>query len=136
MAAGGNVNRLLGELNAEIINELKVEVEIIVVDAFGEKARSYVEPRVPEGVRLEVRPRAEDDTAVAAASILARARYLEEMDALRREVGFELPRGSTHVLEAARGVVEERGLEGLAEVAKVHFGTTKRLLEALEEAGR
>jgi ribonuclease HIII len=52
------------------------------------------------------------------------------MDALSAEVGFELPRGATHVLEAAQRVVEERGVEGLAEVAKVHFGTTARVLEA------
>jgi len=127
-AAGGNVNRLLGELNARIINELKDEVEVAVVDAFGERARSYLEPLVPEGIRLEVRPRAEDDAAVAAASILARARYLEEMEKLSERVGFELPRGSTHVLEAARRVVEERGEEGLAEVAKIHFATTQQVL--------
>ncbi|MDQ3589826.1 MAG: hypothetical protein M3392_06245, partial [Actinomycetota bacterium] len=52
-AAGGNVNRLLGELNAQIIDELKGEVEVAVVDAFGEKARSYLEPLVPGGIRLE-----------------------------------------------------------------------------------
>ena len=136
-AARGNVNRLLGELNTEILNELlKGEVEAVVVDAFGEKARFYVEPGVPQGVRLEVRPRAEDDAAVAAASILARARYLEEMDKLSERVGFELPRGSTHVLDAARRVVEELGEEGLAEVAKIHFSITRRLLRgATEERG-
>ena len=128
VAAGGNVNRLLGELNARIINELKDEVEVAVVDAFGKKARSYLEPLVPGGIRLEVRPRAEDDAAVAAASILARARYLEEMKKLSERVGFELPRGSTHVLEAARRVLEERGEEGLAEVAKIHFATTQQVL--------
>jgi len=128
-AAGGNVNRLLGELNAEIISELEDEVEVIVVDAFGEKARSYLEPYVPGGVRLEVRPRAEDDAAVAAASILARARYLEEMERLSERVGFELPRGSTHVIGAARRVVEELGEEGLAEVAKIHFATTRQVLD-------
>jgi hypothetical protein len=37
------------------------------------------------------------------------------------------------VLGAARRVVEECGLEGLEEVAKVHFGTTARVLEALGE---
>jgi ribonuclease HIII len=133
MAAGDNVNRLLGELNAEIMNELKAEVEVIVVDAFGERARSYVEPSVPEGVRLEVRPRAEDDAAVAAASVLARARYLEGMEKLSDWVGFELPRGSTHVVEAARRVVEELGEEALAEVAKKHFATTRRVLGTTEQ---
>lgn len=127
-AAAGNVNRLLGEINAEIIGELEDEVELFVVDEFARAARSYIEPRVPEGIRLEVRPRAESDAAVATASILARARYLEEMDLLSERVGFELPRGATHVVGAARRVYEERGMEGLAEAAKVHFATTERVV--------
>ncbi len=132
-ASDNNVNKLLAEVNIQIFYELKDKVELFVVDEFGKAASSYVGPRLPPGVRLVVRPRAEDDVAVAAASILARARYLEEMDALSKEMGFELPRGSTHVLEAARRVVEERGLEGLAGVAKVHFGTTAGVLG--EEVG-
>ena len=128
-AARGNVNRLLGELNAEIINELiNDEVEAVVVDAFGEKARFYMEPGVPQGVRLEVRPRAEDDAAVAAASILARARYLKEMDELSERVGFALPRGSTHVLDAGRRVFGERGKGGLEEVAKTSFRITEQIV--------
>ncbi len=130
-AVGDNVNKLIAEVNIQIFDELKAQVELFVVDEFGRAARSYIEPQLPPGVRLVVRPGAEDDVAVAAASILARARYLEEMEALSEEVGFELPRGAAHVLEAARRVVKERGLEGLAEVAKVHFGTTARVLEAL-----
>lgn len=128
-AAGSNVNRLLGELNVEIINKLEAEVEVAVVDSFGPKASSYIEPHIREGIGLEVRPKAEDDTAVAAASILARARYLEEMKVLSEEFGFELPRGSTHVVEAARRVVDEKGEEGLKRVAKVHFSTTEKVLK-------
>ena len=133
-ASDNNVNKLLAEVNVQIFCELKDQAELFVVDEFGREARSYIEPRLPPGVRLVVRPRAEDDVAVAAASVLARARYLEEMKGLSEEVGFKLPRGATHVLEAARRVVEERGPEGLAEVAKVHFGTTVRVLEAPEKA--
>lgn len=132
-AFGNNVNRLLAEVNAQIFDELKDKVELFVVDEFGKAASSYIGPRLPSGVRLVVRPGAEDDVAVAAASILARARYLEEMGALSEEIGFELPRGATHVEGAARRVVRERGLEGLAGVAKVHFGTTVRVLG--EEVG-
>lgn len=131
--AAGDINKLLAEINVQIFGELGAGVELFVVDEFAKAARSYIEPRLPPGVRLEVRPRAEDDLAVAAASVLARARYLEEMEVLSAEVGFELPRGATHVLGAARRVVEDRGEEGLAEVAKVHFGTTARVLEAQEK---
>ncbi|MCA1715580.1 MAG: hypothetical protein LC781_01555 [Actinobacteria bacterium] len=131
--AAGDINKLLAEINVQIFGELGAGVELFVVDEFAKAARSYIEPRLSPGVRLEVRPRAEDDVAVAAASVLARARYLEEMEALSEEVRFELPRGATHVLGAARRVVEERGEEGLAEVAKIHFGTTARVLEAQEK---
>ncbi|CAN5651450.1 hypothetical protein BH24ACT22_BH24ACT22_02960 [soil metagenome] len=127
--ANHNVNRLLGKLNVEIIEELEAKVQVAVVDSFGVRARSYIEPHMPAGVKLKVRPKAEDDTAVAAASIMARARYLEVMDLLSEEVGFELPRGSTHVLEAARRIVDEFGEEGLKRVAKVHFSTTEKVLE-------
>jgi ribonuclease HIII len=127
-AAANNVNKLLAEVNVQIFEKLKARVELFVVDEFGKEASSYIEPRLPSNVRLVVRPKAEDDVAVAAASVLARARYLEEMEALSEEVGFELPRGAAHVIEAARKVVEKRGLEGLAEVAKVHFSTTAKVL--------
>jgi ribonuclease HIII len=133
-AADDNVSKLLAQVNVQIFEELGSEaVKLFVVDEFGKAARSCVEPWLPPGVRLVVRPGAEDDVAVAAASVLARARYLEEMDALSEDIGFELPRGATHVLGAARRVAEKRGLEGLEEVAKVHFSTTARVLEALRE---
>ncbi len=128
--AAGNINKLLAEINVQIFGELEAGVELFVVDEFAKAARSYIEPRLPSGVQLVVRPRAEDDVAVAAASVMARARYLEEMEALSEEMGLDLPRGATHVLGAARRVVEERGEEGLAEVAKIHFATTARVLGA------
>lgn len=127
--AGANVNRLLGEMDVEIISKLKSEVEVAIVDEFGPRARSYIAPHMPAGVRLEVRPRAEDDTAVAAASILARARYLSEMELLSEEVGFELPRGSTHVVNPGVRVAKEKGVEELKRVAKDHFSTTGKVLE-------
>jgi ribonuclease HIII len=127
--SAGNVNRLLGELDAGIIGELAREVEVVVVDEFARSARDHLEPFVPGGVRLEVRPRAEDDAAVAAASIVARARQLEEIEHLSDQVDFRLPLGATHVVDAGRRVVEELGRDGLAGVAKTHFATTRRVLE-------
>lgn len=126
--AAGNINRLLGEINVQVLGELKDGAEAFVVDEFAKAARSYIRPSVPKGVRLVVRPRAEDDAAVAAASILARSRYLEEMDRLSEAAGFELPRGATHVISAAKRIVRERGEEALKEIAKVHFGTTEKVL--------
>jgi ribonuclease HIII len=135
--AAANVNRLLDEVDAEIIRELGDGVELIVVDQYATSARERLKPSVPEGVRFEVRQRAEDDAAVAAASVVARARYLEEMERLSKKVGFELRRGSTHVTEALRRIHEELGMEGLEEVAKVHFSITEQVLgPAKNDGGR
>jgi len=131
----GNVNDLLGEVDAGIILELKGEVELVVVDQYAKGARSRLSSSVPPGVRLDVRPRAEDDAAVAAASILARARQLDEVDRLSEEVGFQLPLGATHVLEAGRRVVRELGTDGLAMVAKTHFATTKKVIGEKDDGG-
>ena len=127
-SAAGNVNKLLGQVDASIISELAVEVEVVVVDQFAPAASSYVAPSVPPGVRLEVRTRAEDDAAVAAASIVARARQLAEMERLSEEIGVRLPLGATHVVGAGRRVYGERGMEGLEDVAKVSFRTTEKVL--------
>jgi ribonuclease HIII len=131
----GNVNDLLGEVDAGIIRELKGEVELVVVDQYAKGARSRLAPSVPPGVRLEVRPRAEDDAAVAAASILARARQLDEVDLLSEKVGFRLPLGATHVLDAGRRVVRDLGMDGLAKVAKTHFATTKKIIGEEDDGG-
>ncbi|MGF1470850.1 MAG: hypothetical protein ACFB50_03800 [Rubrobacteraceae bacterium] len=129
--AAGNVNRLLEEINAEIIRVLEDGVEVVVVDEFAASAREYLARFVPDGVKLEVRRKADrDDAAVAAASILARARYLGDLEQLSEEVGFELPRGATHVLDSARRVVREQGTRKLEDVAKISFSTTARVLEA------
>jgi ribonuclease HIII len=127
-SAAGNVNRLLDEVDAEIIVELKDGVELVVVDQYATSARERLQPSVPEGVRLEVRQRAEDDAAVAAASIVARARQLEELGRLSERVGFELPKGATHVLDAGKRVFRERGEAGLEEMAKVHFSITEQIV--------
>ena len=124
----GNVNRLLDQLDAEIIGELKYEVELVVVDKYATSARERLQPFVPEEVRLEVRQRAEDDLAVAAASVVARARFLEEVENLSARVGFELPKGATHVLDAGRRVFRERGRAGLEEVAKTSFRITEQIV--------
>jgi ribonuclease HIII len=124
----GNVNRLLAEIDAGIIEKLKDDVRVVVVDEFARDTRACLEPVMPEGVELEVRPRAEDDVAVAAASILARAQFLEELGRLSGWAGFELPKGATHVLAAGRRVIRERGREGLDRVAKTSFRTTEQIV--------
>ncbi len=131
-ARGRNLNDLLAGLHAAAIGRVVSggPVGVVVVDRFSatprvEAALAACCPGVP--VLTEVG--AEDRTAVAAASCLARARFLDGLALLSAEVGVTLPKGgsSPAVVRAGRRLVEEAGPEVLYRVAKVHFQTTGRV---------
>tara|TARA_Y100000310_G_C20354266_1_gene655891 strand:- start:355 stop:759 length:405 start_codon:yes stop_codon:yes gene_type:complete len=63
---------------------------------------------------------------VAAASVLARATALKQLSYLSCEVGFTLPKGSTHVKEALQKV-KDKGLD-MSEFAKLHFRNVHEFL--------
>ena len=65
--------------------------------------------------------------AVATASILARARFVQEMDRLSKNVGFTLPKGaSAKVDQAASYIIRDKGEAFLQNIAKVHFANTNK----------
>ena len=79
--------------------------------------------------RLFQTPKGERDAAVAAASVLARERYLASMARMSEQCGFELQKGASPAVEQqARRLVRELGGEALRSYAKLHFKTTERVL--------
>jgi len=127
----GNLNRLLAWAHARVIENVleKVNCGIAVTDQFGDER--YLQQRLMtrgREITLIQRVRAESDPAVAAASILARAQFLRSLEQLSEVAGIQLPRGATHVIPAARQIVQKGGAALLSQVAKVHFKTTKEVL--------
>lgn len=131
-----NLNRLLAWGHARAIENIleKVNCKEALTDQFGDQ--SYVQDALlkkGKKITLVQKPGAEEDLAVAAASILARAEFLLRLRNLSREVGLELPKGaSPKVEEAGWKLIEKYGVEILEKVAKTHFRTTERLLSLLE----
>ncbi len=128
----GNLNRILAWAHARAIENLAAawpEASRAVTDKFGDDA--YVaRALMKRGRELELvqRVRAEDDAAVAAASLLARAEFLARLARLSKKAGLPLPKGaSASVEEAARRLARGKGREALKEFVKVHFKTTSRL---------
>lgn len=73
-------------------------------------------------ILLEQRTKAESDIAVAAASILARACFIDWLRDTGSLLGTKLPRGASHeVRVVATRLLEQRGEEYLGEVGKIHF---------------
>ena len=134
----GNLNRLLAWGHARALENILQhgECALAISDQFGDE-RLILNALLEKGkrIRLIQRPKAEEDPAVAAASILARAEFLTRLARLSEEVGLPLPKGASPAVElAGRMVVKKYGREGLATVAKLHFKTTQAVLSGLTDA--
>lgn len=80
-------------------------------------------------LQLEQRTKGESDTAVAAASILARERFIDWIDKTSAASGVKLPLGASDaVIQAARDLIARHGPDSLGKVAKLHFKTTQAVL--------
>ena len=80
-------------------------------------------------IQIDQRTKAESDVAVAAASILARDKFVRWLDTHSKKLGVMLPKGvSEGVKSAAHAVVEKFGRETLRTIAKMHFRTSADVL--------
>jgi ribonuclease HIII len=78
-------------------------------------------------LQLVQRHRAEEDVAVAAASILARDEFVKGLAKLEKQFEVKLPKGASAAVDAAaKKFVEERGAGELARISKLHFRTALR----------
>jgi ribonuclease HIII len=130
---GKNLNHLLAWGHARAIESL-LERNLCthaVADQFGDE-KLILSKLMEKSRRLELiqTPKGERYIAVAAASILARDRFLTRVDKLSQEYALVLPKGASDaVIQPAREIVERKGSAELKKVAKVHHKTTRRIVE-------
>lgn len=137
-ARHGSVNTVLAWGHARAIENLLERGPLLdpppvraVSDQFASSKSTVERALLPLGRNLPLvqRHRAEEDAAVAAASIVARHECLERMKRLEKEFEMPLPRGASSAVEdAARALVARHGADVLARVAKMHFRTRYRVL--------
>ena len=78
-------------------------------------------------IELVQRHKAEEDIAVAAASILARDGFVNGIAKLEQQFQMKFPKGASAAVDAAaKQFVETRGADELAQVSKLHFRTALR----------
>ncbi|MDD2706557.1 MAG: ribonuclease HIII [Verrucomicrobiae bacterium] len=135
----GSVNNLLGWGHARGIENVLTKIDPkktgqvcarALSDQFGNK-RIIEKALMERGktIELEQRHRAEEDLAVAAASIVARAGFVTGLQALSRRWQIHLPKGASDaVIEAGRQFAAKHGRDALGQVAKLHFRTTEKVL--------
>ncbi|MCC6353215.1 MAG: ribonuclease HIII [Verrucomicrobiae bacterium] len=131
------VNELLGWAHAKVIENMlgRVQCARAVSDQFARTEwtiRKHLGPR-GRAIELEQRHKAESDPVVAAASIIARDRFVRALDGIGNEMGERiLPGASAQVKALAVRLVRRHGAEAVSRVVKTHFKTWN---EVLREAG-
>lgn len=132
-AEGKNLNHLLSNGHIAVLsNVLRVakDCNYALVDQFtnSNNIALKVQEEFPD-VNVVQQHRAEADIAVAAASILARAKFLETMLELAKDFNLDaLPKGGSELATAkAREIARSYGRSTLEKLVKVHFANYKKI---------
>jgi ribonuclease HIII len=140
-AESKNLNSLLAWGHVRALESLirRTPCPTVIADQFGDE--HYISERLERLLHrhglsaptLIQMPKAESNVAVAAASILARDKFLEWLEGASRKYRLALPKGaSPQVVTAAKTIVERFGANELAKVAKPHFKTTEQVMDSDE----
>jgi len=131
-----SVNTLLAWGHARVIENLMGQRHRMnpppvraISDQFASSKETVAKALMSLGREIELvqRHKAEEDLAVAAASILARDEFVTRLAKLEKQFGMPLPKGASAAVDAAaKDFVAKHGAENLAKVAKMHFRTSYR----------
>jgi len=131
-----SVNTLLAWGHARVIENLmgkRYQMNPPPVKAISDQfaaSKSVIEKALMKegrGIQLVQRHKAEEDIAVAAASILARDAFVKGLAKLEKDFAMKLPKGASAAVDAAaKQFVAERGAGELAKISKLHFRTALR----------
>src|SRR6266566_3622718 len=131
-----SVNTMLAWGHARVIENLMGQAHRMtpppvraISDQFASNKEVVAKALMSLGREIELiqKHRAEEDLAVAAASILARNEFVTRLGTLEKEFEMKLPKGASAAVDAAaREFVARHGAETLPTVAKMHFRTALR----------
>jgi ribonuclease HIII len=131
-----SVNSLLAWGHARVIENLMLQKHRMtpppvraISDQFASKKEVVAQALMSLGREIELiqKHRAEEDLAVAAASILARNEFVMRLGTMEKQYNMALPKGASAAVDAAaKEFVARYGAENLPKVAKMHFRTSFR----------
>lgn len=133
----GNVAVVLARLHAGVIEGLLTELEAsnliceeIVIDQFSKSKHRSLNELGPKAKKLPIKQfhKGESDIAVATASILARAYFLDARTDMEAMWDMKFPKGASNVIPTGKKFVSRYSVDDLQKVAKVSFKTTKQVL--------
>ena len=134
---GDRYNAALHNQAIYLLLQKGVQPEKIVIDAFT-SAKNYDKYLAQEANRfsnpISLEEKAEGKyLSVAVSSVIARDFFLENLENLGRELGYQLPSGAgTASDKVASQILQAYGMQGLSFCAKLHFKNTEKAKKRLE----
>ena len=135
----GNLNEILAWGHAQSLEKVLIrnkDCKVAISDKFG-GSQVLLSKLKEKGNSIELiqRPKAEENLAVAAASVLARAKFVEIMESMTKLFKHPFSKGANEIVK--REAVDFLAKQGdLKQVAKVHFKTHKEVLTLRSEERR
>lgn len=132
---GQNLNRLLAWFHATALCDAldRKWVRWGLLDQFSEQplVQRELERKEIKNFELRMRTKAEEDPVVAAASIVARAEYVRQMQILSQRFGSPLQKGAGPLVkQQANELLQKFGTRALGDFAKLHFRTAYEVVAA------
>lgn len=138
---GWTQGKMKAMLHQGVINKVVEKIgdtpyDGILIDQFCERD-TFIRHIQSEGMKLHdgthFMTKAESHSlAVACASIIARASFVQELDQISNRIGVKLPKGASRkVDEVAAEIIRKKGIGYLNSIAKVHFATTNKARELI-----
>ena len=129
-----NLNTLLAWGHSTVIENLlnKTNSKIAISDKFADE-KVILKALKNKGKTIQIiqQTKAEVDSAVAAASILARSEFVRRISKLSNEYGIDFPKGAgENVLIQGKKFKEKFGIEELKNVSKIHFKTFSSVINS------
>ncbi len=124
------LNEMLAWMHARVILNLntKHKFDGAVVDKFASDRVLTGSIKDMKNIKLIHKIKAEEDIAVAAASIIARYHFLKSIKMLSRKFQLEFPKGASEkVIKVGKEFVGKFSKDRLNEVAKTHFKTIEKI---------
>jgi ribonuclease HIII len=128
-----NLNKIMAWAHSKTIENLILKINClnVISDKFGNE-RLIKDELKKKNINLNLyqTPKAERYTAVAAASILARAKVVDWFNIKSREVGFQIPKGGgSSVNISAKRVLNQFDDNYLMKMIKFHFKNSQNIFK-------
>ena len=135
-----NMNKIKAILHNKVLVSMKSKnfpYEKIVVDQFVYPAKyfEHIKDAKEKVTNITFITKAEDKClSVAAASIISRYVFLNEMEKLSQSIGFVIPKGAgPNVDEVGIKIVQKLGFDKLYEIAKMNFKNKDKIKSGLKK---